>query len=294
MRYARHLAVLLGLLIESIAVAQAGGVAPSGRSAPDVRNRYAFAETRVHDATQAFSSPLAHATLNERRSLLGAIPTIGDLDLDLDRSSGGVVPDSTSDDDDGDVLDSSLPALVKRIRPEVKLDLAGDLRTSLLLDIRFASTVHLVQLASERVDESLNGTPADTGLFERNRSHGIPTATDPRATTADRAWNDTRRDSAGLQWTFADSWRLSTGFGYGNVPIDDKNRLPDIPVGDQYRFSIGLQHDFGGGKVLGASYTLLYSPIDGILQSPSDGAGLGGQFDPSLVHVFGVTFGLAF
>ena len=72
--------------------------------------------------------------------------------------------------------------------------------------------------------------------------------------------------------------------------------LPDIPVGDQYRISVGVQHDFGEGKELGLSYTFLYqdAELDRVTLPPSGAVTLDGDYDNSFVHLVGLTLSLSF
>ncbi len=87
---------------------------------------------------------------------------------------------------------------------------------------------------------------------------------------------------------------MSSGFSYDSSPVDDDQRLPDIPVGEQFRFSLGLKHDFGSGKVFSAHYTLLYQPMDVTQDALPGGIVLNGEYDPSMVHMIGASFSIAF
>ena len=98
------------------------------------------------------------------------------------------------------------------------------------------------------------------------------------------------------QWKFAEAWLLRGGFGYDSSPVDDDKRLPDIPVGEQFRFSVGLQHDFGEGKVFAISYTGLYSPmdVDGVALPPNGDVILSGEYDPAFISLIGFQLSLQF
>ncbi|MHC4652451.1 MAG: hypothetical protein ACYTES_16545, partial [Planctomycetota bacterium] len=65
---------------------------------------------------------------------------------------------------------------------------------------------------------------------------------------------------------------------------------------DQYRFSVGIQKDFGEGKVLGLSYTMLYSDInlDNVALPPSNAVVLDGDFDPAFMQFFGANLIISF
>jgi long-subunit fatty acid transport protein len=117
------------------------------------------------------------------------------------------------------------------------------------------------------------------------------------STEFDRDWDDTWRIAAGLEWHVdeAKEWTLRTGFSYDSSPIDDDDRLPDIPVGEQYRFSIGGQRDFGSGKVFSLAYTFLYTPMDvDNVQLPGANIVLDGEYDPSWIHFFTASYSIKF
>lgn len=56
-------------------------------------------------------------------------------------------------------------------------------------------------------------------------------------------------------------------------------RFPDTPVGEQFRFSLGVEHDFGEGKKVGLSYTFMYSPMEMDEVALPGGAIVDGEFD---------------
>ena len=76
--------------------------------------------------------------------------------------------------------------------------------------------------------------------------------------------------------------------------MDDDKRLPDMPVGEQFRFSVGVQHDFGEGKVFGIAYTLMYQPMDVDQVALPGGIVLDGEYDPSMIHFVSFNLGLQF
>ncbi|MHC4964392.1 MAG: OmpP1/FadL family transporter, partial [Planctomycetota bacterium] len=118
----------------------------------------------------------------------------------------------------------------------------------------------------------------------------------PVVADIDRGWEDTWRVGVGFEWDFTEDWKLRSGFSFDSSPVDDDELLPDIPVGDQYRFSVGLQKDFGEGKVLGFSYTMLYSDIDVdmVALPPSNAVILDGDYDPAMMHFFGANLTISF
>jgi long-chain fatty acid transport protein len=112
----------------------------------------------------------------------------------------------------------------------------------------------------------------------------------------DRNWHDTWRGAIGFEYRMTEEWLLRGGFSYDSSPVDADHLLPDIPVGEQYRFSLGIQHDFGDGKVFAFNYTLLYTDIDvDNVALPSDGTVvLDGDYGDSFIHLAGASLSISF
>jgi long-chain fatty acid transport protein len=127
-----------------------------------------------------------------------------------------------------------------------------------------------------------------------------------------RGFHDTWRIGAGVQITpdaesFTDPgyYRISGGFSYDSSPVDADDRLPDLPVSEQFRFSFGGELFPAENIRLGLGYTLFWAAnneIDGA-QFPGDVDGRGnpvnivtlsGEYDPSFVHFVGVNIAVNF
>ena len=113
----------------------------------------------------------------------------------------------------------------------------------------------------------------------------------------DRKWDDTWRVGAGFQYRPEDAWLVQAGFSYDSSPVKNKRRTPDLPVSEQYRFSAGVQHLLRSNLTVGLTYTFLWFGNPNIrtvsLPGPTPVL-LDGEYDPALVHVFGMTFSIAF
>lgn len=182
-------------------------------------------------------------------------------------------------------------------RTEFEFDLDGEIDVQLPVTIAFDSTLVFAQGANLSVYHELNDRVsllADVGWSDWSAFDRQPTSVGPFSAVIVRDWKDTWRLGLGVQWHPDEAWTLSTGVSYDSSPVDDDKRLPDIPVGEQFRFSLGAQHDFGQGKVFGISYTLLYSPMDMDSVQLPGGIVLDGEYDPSMVHLIGMSYSISF
>ncbi len=182
-------------------------------------------------------------------------------------------------------------------RTEIELDLSGDIDIQAPLAIGFDSKLILPQGLNVSCFHQLNERVAllgDVGWSDWSAFDRQPTVIGPISGSIPRNWDDTWRIGAGVQWEFRENWQMTGGFSYDSSPVDDDQRLPDIPVGEQFRFSLGLKHDFGSGKVFSAHYTLLYQPMDVTQVALPGGIVLNGEYDPSMVHMIGASFSIAF
>jgi len=116
-----------------------------------------------------------------------------------------------------------------------------------------------------------------------------------------RNFKDTWRIGVGAQYRVLEDWLLRGGFSYDSSPVDAKDRLPDTPASEQYRFSAGFQRQAADNIVLGMSYTFLWmanNEIDNVRLPGETVAGspvvLDGKYDPSFLHFVGVSLGVNF
>jgi long-chain fatty acid transport protein len=57
----------------------------------------------------------------------------------------------------------------------------------------------------------------------------------------------------------ADPWLLTAGVAYDSSMMDDKDRTPDLPLGESWRFGLGTRYDWSKKLALGVGYTFLWS-----------------------------------
>ncbi|MHC4948531.1 MAG: OmpP1/FadL family transporter, partial [Planctomycetota bacterium] len=184
-------------------------------------------------------------------------------------------------------------------RTEAEFDLDGDLQVPIPGSLTFNGDFTLPQGFNVSLYHELNdrlAILADGGWSDWSAFGQIPTQFGPVPVLQDRGWDDTWRAAVGLQYRIDDQWLVRGGFGFDSSPLDDDKVLPDIPVGAQYRFSLGLQKNFGQGKVFGIGYTLMYTDIeiDGVPLPPNNAVVLDGEYDPAFIHVLGTYLSLTF
>jgi long-chain fatty acid transport protein len=83
-------------------------------------------------------------------------------------------------------------------------------------------------------------------------------AEDTTSLTADRNYKDTYHAAFGAQYRVADPWLLSAGIAYDSSLMDDKDRTPDMPLGEQWRFGLGARYDWSQQLAFGLAYELLW------------------------------------
>jgi long-chain fatty acid transport protein len=77
--------------------------------------------------------------------------------------------------------------------------------------------------------------------------------------TFDRNYKDTWHVALGAQYRMAQPWLLSAGVSYDSSMMDDKDRTPDLPLGESWRLGLGARYDWSEKLAFGAGYTLLWS-----------------------------------
>jgi len=82
---------------------------------------------------------------------------------------------------------------------------------------------------------------------------------DTSSLTVDRNYKDTWHVAVGAQYRVADPWLLTGGVAYDSSMVDDKDRTPDLPVGEAWRFGLGANYDWSKKLALGVGYTFLWN-----------------------------------
>jgi long-chain fatty acid transport protein len=81
---------------------------------------------------------------------------------------------------------------------------------------------------------------------------------DTSSLTIDRNYKDTWHVAFGAQYRVADPWLLTAGVAYDSSMVDDKDRTPDLPLGEAWRFGLGARYDWSKKLAFGLGYTFLW------------------------------------
>jgi long-chain fatty acid transport protein len=122
-----------------------------------------------------------------------------------------------------------------------------------------------------------------------------PTSLAPMPTNVARTWHDTYRGGIGARYRFAEHWMLQSGYSYESSPVNKDERTPDLPMDQQHRISIGVQHEVSKSVSWGAAYTFAYlggAPIDRSLDATS--GTLDGHYSPNQLQTVSLTFSFGF
>jgi long-chain fatty acid transport protein len=85
------------------------------------------------------------------------------------------------------------------------------------------------------------------------------TTEDTSDLTFDRNYKDTWHVALGAQYRVTPPWLLTAGVSYDSSMMDDKDRTPDLPLGESWRFGLGARYDWSENLAFGTGYTLLWS-----------------------------------
>ncbi|MFA0440781.1 long-chain fatty acid transporter [Vibrio sp. 10N.286.49.C2] len=77
-----------------------------------------------------------------------------------------------------------------------------------------------------------------------------PIYTDIGTTNIERNWDDVWKFAIGADYQLTSTWALKVGFSYETSPQDNPSlQWVDLPVGEQYRYSVGASTDWNSTKV---------------------------------------------
>jgi long-chain fatty acid transport protein len=109
-----------------------------------------------------------------------------------------------------------------------------------------------------------------------------------------RDWRDTWHFGLGLEWRVTPAWLLQTGVAHDTSPVRSRHKnFPDMPADRQWRFSMGVVHDWSESLQLAFNYTWIdlgKARID----IGNDYGRLIGEYDQNRAHVFSFSVALTF
>jgi len=111
-------------------------------------------------------------------------------------------------------------------------------------------------------------------------------STSSSSVDADLHCSDTWHGAIGFEYRPVDRWRVGTGIAYDSGAINDKDRVPVLPLSRQWRWGAGFEHDLTDTWTLGFQYTLVdmgNAPIDQSRPLPGT---LKGQYEDNMLHAF--------
>ena len=179
-------------------------------------------------------------------------------------------------------------------RTEIEADTQGDLEAPAGLQATIDTDFTFPQGVNVSLYQQLGESfalLADAGWTEWSEFSNIPISVGLLGATQKRGWSDTWRIGAGLQFVLREKWTLQGGFGYDSSPVGSSRLLPDIPVGEQVRFSAGVQYRPTEYLELSLGYQFLWFPgldFDGVALPPSGDVVLDGDLDPAHANQAGV------
>ncbi|MGF1721986.1 outer membrane protein transport protein [Vibrio kyushuensis] len=153
--------------------------------------------------------------------------------------------------------------------PEI-IDVSGQLSLTQELDLLATVQYH----RWSRMDNTAMDFGAGTGLLD-----------------IERQWSDTWKFAVGADYQLNTDWRLKAGFSYETSPQDDPSmQWVDLPVGEQYRYTLGASTNWGD---TGVDFFYEYADLGSVEMDrnhPLIGAGgVNGTFDGRM-HFVGVNF----
>ena len=112
----------------------------------------------------------------------------------------------------------------------------------------------------------------------------------PQTWPEDLDYKDTWSVGVGTQYKFAPKWMASTGISYDSAMLDEGDATPAMPVGDSWRWGIGLQHEYSKKTTIGLSYELIYNGDIKVDQERGALSGrIAGKYKDAMIHVFGAS-----
>jgi long-chain fatty acid transport protein len=109
----------------------------------------------------------------------------------------------------------------------------------------------------------------------------------PKSLTKSLHFQDTFHVAAGTQYQLMPQWMLSCGFAFDNSAVGTPMRTVNLPVGDQYRFGVGVQYAWSKKIKLGFAEEFMYMGEMPVYQNAGPVRGtVAGQFTNTFINFF--------
>lgn len=107
---------------------------------------------------------------------------------------------------------------------------------------------------------------------------------DPTSLTVDKNYEDTWHVALGGQYRLDRDTLLSAGIAYDSSMVKDRNRTPDLPVGETWRFGLGSQFGLEDNVRFGLAYAFMWSGDLRMDQSGTLSGRLAGKYRNASYH----------
>ena len=105
-----------------------------------------------------------------------------------------------------------------------------------------------------------------------------------------RDWKDTWKFALGLRWRTGGAWTHYTGIAYDTSPTSESNRTADMPMDEQWRFSVGTNYTLNNGAKVGGVIT--YADYgDARINNGGDWGQVIGKHSTNRILFLGINYG---
>jgi long-chain fatty acid transport protein len=105
-----------------------------------------------------------------------------------------------------------------------------------------------------------------------------------RTISAATGFRDTYKVAVGASYLVAEGWLLQTGLAYDTSGLSNRDRTTALPIDEQIRFAIGVQHEVSDSLTLGLSFVYV-NLGQGEVRNPT----VRGDYDRNDVFLLGMT-----
>jgi len=109
------------------------------------------------------------------------------------------------------------------------------------------------------------------------------------AITTDLDYKDTWHAALGAQYRVSDPWLLSCGAAYDSSMLDDDQRSPALPVGEQWRLGLGAQYAWSRDLTLGGAYEVAWGGDLDLDVERGRAGRVSGRYNDAALHAFNVS-----